>query len=59
MNLFTLKIQNARNEIFELTHDSKNYSVISVQGLAPPQTVVNTSTGGLIDGTFFNSGGAN
>lgn len=53
--MFSLKIQNAKNEIFELTHDSKNYSVISVQGLAPPQTVVNTSTGGLIDGAFFNS----
>ena len=53
--MFSLKIQNAKNEIFELTHDSKNYSVISVQGLAPPQTAVNTSTGGLIDGAFFNS----
>jgi phage-related protein len=53
--MFSLKIQNAKNEIFELTHDSQNYYVIDVQGLAPPKTAINTSVSGTIDGSFFNS----
>lgn len=53
--MFTLKIENTNGEVFELTHDSKNYYVTSVQGLTPPPTVVNTATAGTIDGTFFNS----
>lgn len=53
--MFTLKIQNTAGEIFELTHDSKDYYVTSVQGLTPPPTIINTATAGTIDGTFFNS----
>jgi len=53
--LFTLKIQNANGEVFELTHNSKNYNVVSVQGLTRPPTAVNTSEGGNIDGSFWNS----
>lgn len=53
--MFTLKIENANGEIFELTHDTQNYAIIGVQGLTPPATAVNTSTGGTIDGTFYNS----
>lgn len=53
--MFTLKIQNANNEIFELTHDTANYAVVGVQGLTPPTTNVNTSAGGAVDGTFYNS----
>lgn len=53
--MFTLKIENARGEIFELTHDNSNYAVVGVQGLTPPPTAVNTSGAGLIDGTFHNS----
>lgn len=53
--MFTLKIENANGEIFELTHNTQNYAVIGVQGLTYPPTVVNTSTGGAVDGTFFNS----
>ena len=44
--MFTLKIENANGEIFELTHDSRNYVVIGVEGLTYPPTAVNTSTGG-------------
>lgn len=50
--MFTLKIENANGEIFELTHNTQNYAVISVQGLTPPTTAVNTSVGGLADGSF-------
>ena len=53
--MFTLKIQNTAGEIFELTHNSPNYYITSVQGLTPPATNVNTATAGIIDGTFFNS----
>lgn len=53
--MFTLKIMNANGDIFELTHNTQNYAVIGVQGLTPPATAVNTSTGGAVDGTFYNS----
>lgn len=53
--MFTLKIENAKGEIFELSHNSQNYNIIGIEGLTPPQTAVNTSAGGLIDGTFYNS----
>lgn len=53
--MFTLKIENTKGEIFELTHNSPNYYVTQVAGLTPPPTAVNTSTAGTIDGTFINS----
>lgn len=52
--MFTLKVDNGQS-ITELTHDLKNYAVISVQGLTPPATTINTSIAGSIDGSFFNS----
>ena len=53
--MFTFKIENANGEIFEITHNTTNYAIIGIQGLTPPATAVNTSTGGAIDGTFYNS----
>ena len=53
--MFTLKIENTNGEIFELSHNTQNYAVIGVQGLTPPATNINTSTGGGLDGAFFNS----
>lgn len=53
--MFSLKIENSNGEMFELTHDTKNYYITDVEGLTPPPTVVNTATAGIIDGTFFNS----
>lgn len=50
--MFTLKIENANGEIFELTHNTQNYAVIGVQGLTAPPTAVSTSVGGLADGSF-------
>ena len=52
---FTLKIENTKGEIFELTHNTKDYVVAGVQGLTRPQTSVNTSACAGIDGSFFNS----
>ena len=53
--MFTLKIKNANGETFELTHNSENYLITDIQWLTRPQAAINTSTGGALDGTFFNS----
>ena len=53
--MFTLKIENTKGEIFELSHNTQNYAVVGVQGLTRPQTAINTAVGGGIDGAFFNS----
>ena len=52
--MFTLKVDNGAG-ITELTHDLNNYAVISIQGLTPSATTINTATAGAIDGSFFNS----
>lgn len=52
---FTLKIENTKGEVFELTHNTKNYVVAGVQGLTRPSTTINTSACAGIDGSFFNS----
>lgn len=53
--MFTFKIENTNGEIFELSHNTQNYAVVGVSGLTRPQTTINTSTGGGLDGAFFNS----
>lgn len=57
--MYTLKIENAAGEIFELTHNRSNYSLTKVTGLTPPAANINTSAAGTIDGTFFNSARVN
>lgn len=52
---FTLKIENTKGEVFELTHNTKDYVVADIQGLTRPPTSVNTSACAGIDGSFFNS----
>ena len=52
---FTLKIENTKGEIFELTHNTKDYVVADVQGLTRPPTAINSSACAGIDGSFFNS----
>lgn len=53
--MFTLKIKNYKGELFELSHDYRNYAVIGVQGLTYPSAAVNTASGGAVDGSFYNS----
>ena len=53
-SLFSLKIKNAKGDIFELTHDNRNYCVVGIQGLTPPATAVNISDGAG-DGSYYNS----
>ena len=53
--MFTLKITNSKGQIFELTHDLRNYAVIDVQGLTRPQAQINRTIAGTLDGSFYNS----
>ena len=52
--MFTLKIENTRGEIFELTNNEQDYAVVGVSGLTRPDTTVNTSSG-VADGEYYNS----
>ncbi|MBR0484580.1 MAG: hypothetical protein IJJ69_07380, partial [Oscillospiraceae bacterium] len=51
--VFTLRIENTKGETFELTNNTKNYAVKSIDGLLPPAVDVNTSTG-TGDGEIYN-----
>ena len=53
--IFTLKIKNYKNEIYELTHDYDHYYVKSITGLTPPPTTINTTVSGIHDGSYYNS----
>lgn len=53
--MFTLKIQNSRRELYELTHNRSQYTVLEVSGLTLPQCNVHTSSSGLTDGEEYNS----
>lgn len=54
MELFELKIENTRGEIFELTNDEQNYAVIGISGLTRPNTAITTSESAA-DGSSYNS----
>lgn len=54
MQFFTLKIVNTAGEVFELTHNTKDYVVRNIGGLTRPATTINTSTG-ISDGSYYNS----
>jgi hypothetical protein len=53
--MFSLKIQNAKGELFELSHNHQNYVITNVEGLTVPQIVNNVASGGTVDGAFYNS----
>lgn len=40
---------------YDLTQQNEWFSILRVDGLNPPAANINTSTGGTLDGTFFNS----
>ena len=52
--MFSLRIQNTKEETFELTNDTANYIVTDVSGLLRPATDIHTSTG-TGDGEIFSS----
>lgn len=51
---FTLKIENARGQVFELSNNTQNYIVTDVSGLTYPTSNINTSEG-IADGAYYNS----
>ena len=53
--MFTLKIENSRGELFELTHNSADYIVAGITGLAYPRINVNAVTGGQDGGIYGSS----
>lgn len=52
--MFTAKIQNKYGELLELTHNP-DYTVVSINGLAPAAATINTAVMTTADGEFFNS----
>ena len=53
--MYSLKIQNAVGELYELSDMRSAYSIIHVSGLTPPKASINTSPAGTLDGEFYNS----
>ena len=53
--MFTLKIDNHKGQIVELTHNTGRYAVIGIDGLTRPPTTINTAIAASIDGSFYNS----
>lgn len=53
--MFTLQIQNVKNEMITLTQDESNYQVFQVDGLNPPKAQINLSQIAGLDGSQFNS----
>lgn len=52
--MYTAKIENAKGEILELTHNL-NFTVTSIEGLDPVNAIINTSPVGDMDGETYNS----
>lgn len=53
--MFTLKIENKKNEILELTQNESDFQIVSVTGLNPANAQINRSTIAGLDGSKFNS----
>lgn len=53
--MFSLKVENAKGAILELTNDETNFQVTNVEGLTPPNATINTSDFANGDGSAFNS----
>lgn len=53
--MFTLKIENKKNEMLELTQNESDFQIVSVAGLNPVNAQINRSTIAGLDGSKFNS----
>ena len=53
--MFTIKIENVRNNVLTLTQNESYYQVINVDGLNPPKAQINSSRVAGLDGSKFNS----
>lgn len=53
--MFSLKVENTRGESFTLTHREGEYQVINIDGLNPPNALINSNTVAGMDGSRFAS----
>lgn len=53
--MFVLKVENVSGEIFTLTQNEKEYQVIKVEGLNPPNATINSSVVVGKDGSKYQS----
>ena len=53
--MFTLKVENVKGAVLELTNREKDYQVTDISGLNPPNANINTSSYANGDGGSFNS----
>lgn len=53
--MFTLKIENSKGNLIELTQNETNYQVINIDGLAPPKAQLYTNAVASMDGEKFKS----
>lgn len=52
--MFTLTVENKYGEQMELTHND-SYVITSIEGIDPPQAVINTTRNANADGSIYNS----
>lgn len=53
--MFILRVENTNGSILNLTHNEENFQVLSVDGLNPPNSKINTTEIAGMDGVLFNS----
>ena len=53
--MFTLKIENIKGILLNLTNKEEDFQVINIEGLNPPEANINTSNYANTDGSSFNS----
>ena len=53
--MFSLKIENSKGSIIELTNNEEEFQVTKIEGLNPPNATINTSIYANGDGSSFNS----
>lgn len=53
--MYTLKIENTKNDILTLTQNESDFQIFKVEGLNPPQAQINVSKIAGLDGSKFNS----
>lgn len=53
--MFILRVENSSGSILNLTHNEENFQVLSVDGLNPPNSKINTTEIAGMDGVLFNS----
>ena len=53
--MFTLKVENIKGAVLELTDNEEDYQIANIEGITPPNANINTSTYANGDGSAFNS----